>query len=82
MAERTTGGELPRWFPLLFAGMALFNLVDRDWLGAAIWSVVGVGFLLPAWQSGPAWAKVTRVVLGVVFLALFVVFINRLRNEF
>ena len=81
MAERATG-ELPRWFPLLFLGSALLNVLDRDWLGAAIWTVAGLGFVLPGWRSSPAWAKAARVVLGTALVVLLVLFVNEIRTDF
>jgi hypothetical protein len=82
MAERTTSDELPRWFPLLFAGVALLNLLEHDWLGTAIFSVAGLGFMLPSWQTSPAWAKMARVVLGAALLVLLVPLVNKLRADF
>lgn len=79
MAERTLGGYLPRWFPFVTAGIALLNLSGRDWLGATIWGICTVVFMLPEERAGRRWVLVARIGIAAVILVLLAL---RIRTDF
>ena len=70
--------RLPLWLPLLFLGLVVLDLIDRDWRGASINAVIATAFVLPSWRSSGPLTKGLRVACGVALVVLAVLVLGDL----